>query len=193
MKLTTKENGKDFLGLILQECEMASANAKLTQKETLRLRLIGEELVGMLPELLSFTNGEFWIEPYGKKIELHISLIPNENLTFDKRDKILSISSDGKNASEVGIMSKLKNAIEFMLIDYENAVKYASPFYDYGIATDSMPTAPVWSLINYRDNVNKEKDEKWDELEKSIIANIADDVTVGLQGNKVEITVKKSF
>ncbi|EID85060.1 hypothetical protein MSI_14460 [Treponema sp. JC4] len=193
MKITTKENGKDFLDLILQECEMAAANAKLTEKETMRLRLIGEELVGMLPELLSFTNGEFWIEPYGKKIELHLSLVPNENLDFEKREKILAISSDGKNASASGVMSKIKIAIEFMLIDYENTVKVAAPFFDYGFTSDTVPASPMWTLINYRDNVNKEKDEKWDELEKSIIANIADDVTVGLQGNKVEITVKKSF
>ena len=35
--------------------------------------------------------------------------------------------------------------------------------------------------------------EAWDELEKSVIAKIADDVIVGLKGKRVDIIVKKSF
>ena len=33
--------------------------------------------------------------------------------------------------------------------------------------------------------------EEWDELEKSIIANLADDVTVGINGNNVEMIITK--
>ena len=33
----------------------------------------------------------------------------------------------------------------------------------------------------------------WDELEKSIIANLADDVIVSVKGNRVEIEIKKNF
>ena len=50
----------------------------------------------------------------------------------------------------------------------------------------------MWSLTTYKKKV-KANTEGWDELERSIIANLADDVTVGILGGKVMITVKKKF
>ena len=35
--------------------------------------------------------------------------------------------------------------------------------------------------------------ENWDELEKSIIANLADDVIVGVKGKEATIAVVKKF
>ena len=40
---------------------------------------------------------------------------------------------------------------------------------------------------------SEEKKEAWDELEKSVITKIADDVIVGIKGRKVDIIVKKAF
>lgn len=38
-----------------------------------------------------------------------------------------------------------------------------------------------------------QKKEKWDELEKSIVANLADNVVVGIDGRQVNIVLKKKF
>ena len=35
--------------------------------------------------------------------------------------------------------------------------------------------------------------EEWDELEKSIVANIADEVSIAIRGSEVEMTVYKNF
>ena len=55
----------------------------------------------------------------------------------------------------------------------------------------------AWSLLSYKEDVDgssgEDKDEAWDELEKSIIAKLADDVIVGVLNGKADITVKKSF
>ena len=51
-----------------------------------------------------------------------------------------------------------------------------------------------WSLNSYKDNVYKEElKEASDELEYSIVANLADDILVGVKGNFVEITIKKKL
>ena len=50
-----------------------------------------------------------------------------------------------------------------------------------------------WSLNKYRNVVKKEDKEDWDELEKSIIANLADDVIVGVKGKQANIVVVKKF
>ena len=51
-----------------------------------------------------------------------------------------------------------------------------------------------WKLQEYRNSVKKEEQvEAWDELEKSVIASLADDVTVGIKGNHAQIVVEKKF
>ncbi len=188
--------GAESLSALLGETEKAASYSNLEKKDTGRLRLLAEELVGMLPELLEFSDGEFWVENEGKNFELHTVLTPNEALTSDKREKLLEVSSSGKNASAKGIMAKIKLAAAFMMIDYETNVADVSlgyGFYHDGLSGVNSFSAQVWSLEAYRNKAKKEQSEKRDELERSIIANIADEVLVGIQGKKVEIIVKKSF
>ena len=46
--------------------------------------------------------------------------------------------------------------------------------------------------MNNADN-DKSSNEAWDELEKSVLAKIADEIKVGVVGDKVEIVIYKSF
>ena len=50
-----------------------------------------------------------------------------------------------------------------------------------------------WSLMEYRNNLNEARKDssEWDELEKSIIANIADEVKVWLKSSSTLVTVEK--
>ena len=52
----------------------------------------------------------------------------------------------------------------------------------------------LWSLEQYRTAVKAEdKKEKWDELEKSVLAAVADDVVVGVKGKEADIIIVKKF
>jgi hypothetical protein len=57
----------------------------------------------------------------------------------------------------------------------------------------------VWSLCDYREFLDenggssKKVEEEKDELEKSIVASIADDVKVGVKGDNITITVIKKI
>jgi hypothetical protein len=54
--------------------------------------------------------------------------------------------------------------------------------------------AYLWSLDQYRSTVDRsERAEEWDELEKSVIASVADDVVVGVKGKRADIVVMKKF
>ena len=189
-------NEKLSLQRILESAEKVAEKAKLDSRQSMHLRLLAEELVEMLPSLLAFSAGEFWIIDDGKSFELHTVLTPHEAITTERRDELLSVSFSGKNAAAKGIMAKIRLAATFMLIDYEkNAadLSLASVFFHDGMGTNPYFAIPAWTLGNYRAKAKSEQGEKWDELEKSIIANIADDVLVGVDGKKVEIIVKKSF
>ena len=79
----------------------------------------------------------------------------------------------------------------------------AGEFYDYHGYNMGFgyidPTVAVetgyiysWSLFNYKTAV-EEKEDEYAELERSIVAKLADDIIVGVRGKNVEIIVKKSF
>ncbi|MBP5618497.1 MAG: hypothetical protein J6X61_05065, partial [Clostridia bacterium] len=64
-----------------------------------------------------------------------------------------------------------------------------------GIAGES---SAVWTMAFYKEELqqnmaDEEASEAWDELEKSIVANVADDVRVSIAGKNVAITVYKAF
>jgi hypothetical protein len=52
----------------------------------------------------------------------------------------------------------------------------------------------MWALSQYMEFAPKEKIKReWDGMEKSIIANFADDVSIGVRSGKLEMTVTKTF
>ena len=173
---------------------------ELDKKQELKLSLLCEELVGMLPNLLKYGKGSFWIENEGKKYMIHALVEADSLLSSVERDEILSVSRSGKNAAAVGIMSKIRIAAEVMLANYAQTagtgggnypdMHYA--YYDMGQFADPVGYTNEWSLSVYRENARSDE-AAWDELEKSIIANLADDVTVGIINGKVEIVVTKTF
>ena len=186
---------KEKLDAVLKEVEKCAAFNDLNAKSTLRLRLLAEELVGMLPELLEHSTGNFWLENDGMKYELHVSVHALET-GFTTREKLLSLSSTGKNAAAVGIMGKIRVAAENLLFSADNDIIF-SDFSDYEM--DSTNYNHAWSLKLYTDNIRNRASseaaaaEAWDELEKSIVAQLADDVVVGIRGRQVDIIVRKEF
>ena len=189
-KLQTKATD---LKSVLKETAKSAAYRDLDKKDAGRLRLLAEELIEMLPALLQFSEGEFWVESEGKNFELHVSLQPNQTLTAERREKLLDVSTSKTNAAAVGIMAKIRLAAEFFLVDYEKNSGMSESVYIPGTPSVISMADPLWTLSAYREGAKNAQGETWDELEKSIVANLADDVTVALQGKRVDIVVKKAF
>ena len=189
------------IDVINELAEKAAAYSVLDEKQKLKLMLLCEELVEMLPNLLKYGNGEFWIETEGKSFAIHSVVEADDLLSSLEREDILKVSKSGKNAAAVGIMNKIKIAAEVMLANYalskgvSGDVVYDAPpldFVEMGACQDPVGYSDSWSLLSYKKKAKAEA-EAWDELERSVIANLADDVTVGIIGGKVEVTIKKDF
>ena len=208
MKSNICKLNKDLtcLEAVLAEVEKVTTYNALEDKKALRIRLLAEELCGMLPGLVENFSGEFWAENDGDAYELHVEL-KADDMSIDLRDELISVSKSGKNAAAKGIMGKIRAVAETMLLAASDPTLQALPageFYDYhgyniGFGyidpTIAVETGYIysWSLYNYKAAVEANEEDAYAELERSIVAKLADDIIVGVRGKNVEIVVKKSF
>ena len=190
------EKGTRDLDAILKESERVAEYNGLTHKQSLQLRLLCEELDGMLPKLIDDFGGKLWIDFEDGVCKVNVNIeIPEFNI--DKKEELLGIAKDKKNSAAVGIVGKIRNAIENFFLDEKRmealALSSGSFVLDSGYY-EGVEYSYLWRLDEYRNNVKKEEQaEAWDELEKSVIASVADDVIVGIKGNCAEIVIIKKF
>lgn len=190
------ENGTKDLDVILKESERVAEYNGLTHKQTLQLRLICEEIDGMLPNIIDDFNGEFWIEFEDGICKVNISIqIPE--YTAEKKTELINIAKNKKNSAVVGIVGKIRDSIENFLLDEVRMEALALSTVYLGLGTGYSEGADytyLWKLEEYRNSVKQEEQvEKWDELEKSVITSVADDVIVGVKKKQANIIIVKKF
>ena len=184
----------------LEETEKAAAYRSLDAKQTLRLRLLAEEMTGMLKTLVGNTHLRFWIESEGKAFSLHLAA--DTAVDGETRDALLRTSTSGKNAAATGFMGRLRDYFERVygmndISALSNEIGYVG-LVGYDASVDMSPNAMLygWSLNAYREAVSEQKEtetEKWDELEKSITARLADEIRIFIRKNTVEMVIEKAF
>ena len=190
------DNGTQDLAPILAECERVAEYNGLSHKQALALRLLCEEMDGMLPRLVDTFEGELFIELTEGVCQVNISLTIPE-ISSVKKEELIGIAKNQKNAYAVGIVGKIRDALEtFFLVGGEMGAFDATPI-TFAPATgysEGVDHAYLWSLSSYRSTVKEDgESERWDELEKSVIASVADDVTVGVKGKTAQIVITKRF
>ena len=189
------EKGTKDLEAIFRESEKVAAYNDLNHKQTLQLRLLCEELDGMLPNIIDDFDGELWFEFEDGVCKVNVSF-KIEEFSTEKKEQLISLSKDKKNSAAFGIVGKIRSAIEDYILDENNLQNIAASvgecYYVTGSNVGEHPSF-LWNLEQYRKSVVKEKKEAWDELEKSVIASVADDVTVSIKGKSANIVVIKKF
>ena len=103
-------------------------------------------------------------------------------------------------------MGKIADIIENSLLFYDDVGKMEAKYgaqvvpaeVNFAGAGEESMIIPVWSLNGYRQNLvpgeeRAENREAWDELEKSIVAKLSDDVIVGIKKKKASFTIVKNF
>ena len=192
---------------LANEAEKFTKEAGITGKDALHIRLLTEELDGMLSVMVGDFSGRFWIENTDKECRINIDAIAD--MDPGKERELLSVSKSGKNAARRGVMSRLGDFFASCLYDYNELAKYGAGadlsgygyMYSAGITSSTMmsPGAFEWSLAQYSKSIEDEAtgenkaSEIWDELEKSIVANISDDVIVGVDEERVTMTIVKKL
>ena len=167
-----------------------ACRAGITGKDFQHMNLLTEETLGMANQLLKDFDGEIWLEttPGGYDIILEADVHEGGN---------------GMHAAEdapEGFMAKIAEMLNCSYM-FENVAEIpenlADALPDY-MSDGSRETgnAPVWAgnwaLSAYRSNLRASGSAvNLDELEKSIVANIADEVTIGIHGRRIRLVISK--
>ena len=196
----------------LKQVEKVAAYKELGHKQALHLRLLAEEMMGMMRSITGEKEGEFWIEDEDGVYRLHLRVTTPMN--SDKREQLpsltgeelvlagelLSVSSTGKNESAKGLMGRLRDFFDQSVDDDVASITSPLVMPDMFEQTSMTSLDWEWSMIKYVDVLSakvKEDDpaakEAWDELEKSVVAHVADDVKVSIKGRTVEMTIIKKM
>ena len=175
----------------LAQVDKVAAYKGLSSKNALYLRLLVEETMAMMRAITGSVNGEFWMEDENQLYTLHlkVSTLMDENA----REQLLAASTSGKNEATRGFMGKIRSFFE----PSSSVPMFSAGF---GGGSPQMYNSYVWSMEDYRDqlrqyreqNQNEAKDA-WDELEKSVVGHLADDVKVSIRGRTVEMTIVKKL
>ena len=186
--VSSKGNGMDAA---LAQADKTADQMGLSPREALHMRLLVEELMSMVNSIIGQLEGKFWIETEDVAYRLYLQMA--SLLDTEQRKQLISASTSGKNEAHRGIMGKIRAFFEPMPI--EDTPAYLAETIVTGDAGDEL----TWSLEAYRERLLKRKDasagaqEEWDELEKSVVSHIADNVTVSIHNYNVELMIYKKL
>lgn len=175
----------------LKQAEKVASYKGLSRKSTLHLTLLTEEMMGLMRSIAGDVEGKFWIEDNKDEFQLHLQV--ETPMDAEKREQLISVSSSGKNEASQGFMGRIRAFFE----PEEDLPLFLNP-----VSVDSFDgvTDVTWSMIAYREMLTQyvgehreEAKDAWDELEKSVVSHVADDVKVSIRGRKVELTILKKL
>ena len=168
--------------------EFAEKNG-ISGRDYFHLGLLTEETLGMASQILHVYDGELWVEDTADGYEIILEAAVHENGTT------------APAASPEGFMAKIAEMMNCSYM-FENITEMPEElagmlpdFMSYGIREEKgvRAWAGRWSLSAYRDNIQRQQGENpaLDELEKSIVAHLADEVTIGIHGHRIRLVISK--
>lgn len=169
-------------------------------KNAMHIRLLTEELVSMVHGIMDKFAGDLWFESKktAEGVSCNICLSADKSADPEQEEQMLSVASSGKNENAKGILGKIRESFRVSAQHSADGVYMAdysavNSWYSLGAAPSAYEMERCWSLRSYRENLpdRSAAAEEWDELEKSIIAKLADDVKVWLKSNTTEVVIEK--
>ena len=182
----------------LEQADKVAAYKGLSMKDALHLRLLTEEMMGLMRSITGEREGIFWIEDEDGEYRLHLQV--RTLLNSEEREQLLAVSSTGKNESAKGLMGRIRDFFDWG--SDEDLATYTSPLllpdaFEY---TSSPSLDWEWSMARYENALSTQMEqgdqkvrEAWDELEKSVVSHVADEVKVSIRSGTVEMIIYKKL
>ena len=140
--------------------------------------MLAEELMGMVKAVAGDINAEYYLEVSGRDYELHLN--SEIEITPEMKEQLTATKSRD-NSDSKGFMSRLRGMIASVLVS-KNENEFS------------------WNMEEYRTEVKRKMDQNdkksanaWDELEKSVVTHVADDIRVSIRNGNVEMVILKKM
>ena len=184
IEVSTSQDNTD---LVLETADRVAGYYSLPEKSAMYLRLLTEEMMGMVRAIAGEVTGEFWIESEdGKEFALHLKVW--KKMDQKAREQLIAASTTGTNEAHRGFMGKIRAFFE-PLDDMPLLLEMGS---------GEVRTDLTWSMKAYQEQLEEDvrqnksgAKEAWDALERSVVAHVADEVKVRIDGYDVEMTAYK--
>ncbi|MCR4903565.1 MAG: hypothetical protein K6A23_11955 [Butyrivibrio sp.] len=206
-ELNIVTNGDD-INEVLDEAESFAKNLKLNVKQTMHIRLLTEEIMVLVNQLTGEPDMRLSFRGDAEKCCIHLEI--DTWLDNTTKNNLLSVSKSGVNESAKGFLGKIRDSIENILLmsdkDIIGSEAYSNDFVMMGLSVNSsfvldthINGTEFWTLQDYRERVENDKEDSdearfaYEELEKSVLANLADDIKIGIKGTHVEVDIIKNL
>lgn len=168
--------------------------AGISGKDMLYLSLLTEETTGMATQMLKDFEGEIWIE--GRKGRADIILEADVHSGGEESQPRLQCPAGfmAKVAEMLNCAYVFENANDMP----ENLIQLLPDYVFYGSAEKGPKPvwAGKWSLNACREHVREHRNDPaagafLEELEKSIVAMLADEVNIGIEGSRIRLVISR--
>lgn len=185
----------------MQTAEHFCEYNNITGKNAMHIRLLTEETVSMVHGILRGFKGKLWLESQDTEegILCRICLRADKSVDMEQEDQLMSVSTSGKNESVKGVLGKIREIFRRTVQSTSTEPSAVDTWYYMGAQRNALMNSVdtfsnYWSLNYYRQNVEgpAKNQEAWDELEKSIIGKLADEVKIGLRNSTAEVIIEKT-
>lgn len=160
------------IDLAYETAERFAADAGLNKKQSLQLRLLAEETLGLAMQIFGTAKISFWLDGDGSGFRVHLKT--TKYLEGERKTELLSVSTTGENEAYKGFMGVIR-----------------------GLFADPRELVSPWSLTDYRASLQSRTKEDTmsrqaaGDLERSIVANVADDVVVSMKDDVIQMVITK--
>ena len=184
-------------GNIDKVLEVVEAFSKdLDHKTGLRIRLLAEETMNLIRSITGEMDAEFFLERDEDQVRLHLNT--NTIMFAAKRKELMEISTSKENAAAKGFMGKIREVFELAMLPKDERSARESRIGMMGLVDPtalSATSSETWKMSNYKNSVEEmDQDTEFaqearNELERSILGNIAKEVEISIIGDDVKMTI----
>ena len=173
-----------------------SFSKDLDHKDALRIRLLSEETMNLIRSITGEMDAEFFLEKEGDQVILHLNT--NTIMFADKRKELMEISTSKENAAAKGFIGKIREVFELAMLPKDERSARESRIGMMGLVDPtalSATSAETWKMSNYKSSVEEmDQDTEFaqeakNELERSILGNLAQEVEISIIGDDVKMTI----